>query len=107
MSLEQLETAILTRGAGLPDLRIDVEDSDGDLADLTAYTGCTTTVYDSSGVAVAGVTPTTTGIATGFQVSFSDAQASLLSAGLYEVVARGMSAGRTRVGKCRLEVLTH
>lgn len=106
MSLEQLETAILTQGSGLPDLKIDVEDSNGDLADLTAYTGCTCVVYDESGNAM-GVSPTTIGTTTGFQVSFSDAQVTALPAGEYEVQARGTSGGRTRVGKCRLQVLTH
>lgn len=105
MSLEQLETAIMSQGAGLPDLRIDVEDSDGDLADLTAYTGCSTTVFDEAGDAVA-VNPTTTGIATGFQVSFSDADAAALPAGAYVVRAQGTSSGRTRYGKCRLQVLS-
>jgi hypothetical protein len=106
MSLEQLETAILTQGLGLPDLRIDVEDSDGNLADLTAYGSFSTTVYDESGNPM-GISPTTAGIATGFQVSFSDAQAQALPAGEYEVQARGVQSGRSRVGKCRLEVLTH
>jgi len=106
MSLEELETAILTQGAGLPDVRIDVEDSDGDLADLTAYTGCGATIYDSSGADV-GLSPSTAGISTGFQVSFTDADVLMLPPGVYEVKAFGALSGRTRVGKCRLEVRAH
>lgn len=105
MSLEQLQTAIVTQGASLPDLAIDIEDSDGELADLSAYTGENAKVIDSGGNVVI-TTATCAGIATGFLVSFTDDQVAALPAGEYLVQAEGVTGGRTRMGKCRLEVVT-
>jgi hypothetical protein len=104
MSLEQLQTAIVTQGASLPDLRIDLEDSDGNLTDLTGYGSFAAKVIDADGTAVvSGVT--CTGTTTGFAVSFTDAHTEL-AAGEYLVQAQCSLGGRTRMGKCRLQVVT-
>ena len=105
MSLEQLQTAIVTQGASLPDLHIDIEDSSGDLADLSGYDTFSTKVVDDSGLIVLS-SVITTGTTTGFAVSFTDAQVAGLAVGEYLVQAQGSLSGRTRIGKCRLEVVT-
>lgn len=100
--LEQLETIIVTQGAGLPDARIDVEDSDGDDADLTTYGGFSADVIGDTGVVLSVVT--VTGTTTGFQVAFTDAETAGLAVGEYLLHAKGALGGRHRVGKARLVV---
>lgn len=105
---EELDWTLITQGAALPSLLIDLEDSGGDDVDLsTGYDTFSAKLIRDSAV-VDGVTPSVTGTATGFSVNWGVSDTSNLAAGEYLVQAKARRTidQKYRYGKCLILVVT-
>lgn len=106
-NVEDLETVVLTKGAGLPDVLIDVETSDGDTADLSAdYDSFSADFFDEDGDVI--LTCDAEGTTSGFRVLFDLDDLAGIPANTYLLRARceRTADGKARFGKCLAVVLT-
>lgn len=99
--IEDLQTVVLTKGADLPDVLIDVEDSDGGPVDLSSgYEQFSAEFFDEDGTVA--LTAGAEGTTTGFRVTFTVGQLAAIAANEYLVRARAVRTAdsKVRFGKC-------